>query len=262
MHHQHFTHIRKHWRALVGATLLTATAIVATYGFKSHADIDPNFGVTDVGSMARAHQLWSSLNRDTRSKSICANRAMVWAYDMYRNQGIQTGKVYVFFTGNHPSSDDKTWVYHVAPYVLVNGQEVVLDAGFGDIQRPYTMEEWLYRFGRGNCKVLDKLEKAWGSMYYNDLQEDCYARKVPMYYYMPMDVYDGDFNRDTDGDGITTRNNFPMGEVLLACKQALNGPILPNRKLKYCKEYFGLSDAEFDRAREELRARHPNVDLE
>jgi hypothetical protein len=168
---------------------------------------------------AEAQQVFRSLDTDMKGRSVCANRAHIWTHFMNRRYGYLTGKVFLFYTNRIQPPEGTQWWYHVAPYTLVDGQEMVFDAGFG-FPAPLSMDRWIRSFTHqtAQCKVITDIHE-----YYRDRAGNyapCYIRKVPMYYWMPLDVEDLDSGVDRDGDGYTTRNQFSESELMGACRNS------------------------------------------
>ncbi len=147
-------------QALLGtllSTLLLGLAPIAqadpTPGYLS----DYQYQVATVSTLEEAQSIMDLEVTETRLKSICANRAEVWTYMMNRKRGIQVGKVFIHFTQLGEADESKEWAYHVAPYIIVNGEEMVLDNGFGHFEgKPAAMKDWEKYFGKSeNCVVLD-----------------------------------------------------------------------------------------------------------
>lgn len=228
---------------------------------------DFDYSISSVDSFT-AEQLFRSENSDVRTKSICANRAHIWSYDMKRKQNIDAGKVFIFFTNVANSSENVEWAYHVAPYVIVDGVEMVLDSGFpGTINGPITIDRWTQIFGRTTqkCKVLDPVNdpidlalmdntspglspynrSVNGARQFPSYPAPCYVRKAPGYYWMPAGVYGHDIyaansRPDASAYSMYLLNNFNKDMLIQACKQGMQGSIL--FKGKACKKYFGFED--------------------
>lgn len=235
-----------------------------------------DYQLTVLNSFEEAKMLFDGLNREFRVTSICANRAHVWAYDMLRsNHGIRSGKVFIHFTPSGVADEDITWAYHVAPYVvvrekaIVNGvetyvnKEYVLDAGFGAIRGPISIEKWSKYFGKSEkCVVLDpqnnpehlKLEENNSpglhpnNHYVNGARQypvpagsTCYIRKTPMYYWTPAGVYGNDLAASGRSEySYYTQTDFNEGQLVQACRQGIQGSLL--FKKKWCRKYLGFDE--------------------
>lgn len=224
---------------------------------------DFNYQVSSFKSIGQANALMNLLETDTRKTSICANRAHLWSFDLNRWKGVETGKVFIHFTALGEATENKDWAYHVAPYVVVNGQEMVLDAGFPGVfhGRASKMSEWTEYFGKSqNCVVLDPVNnpahlaleqnnlpndgvtpltyRSGSSRQYPSTEGICYIRKVPMYYQWPVDVYANDLRlAGKEGYGAYDFKAFDQEGVMDACQQALS---LGFRMSKPCAKYLGF----------------------
>ena len=234
----------------------------------AHADDQPgfqkdfNYQVTELKSMGEAQALENLMTTDTRQKSICANRAHLWANDLARMRNIQTGKVFIHFTAKGEASENGDWAYHVAPYVIVKGEEVVLDPGFGVFHgKPVKLTEWTKYFGKSEkCIVLDPMDNpAHLALEKNDVGSDdvnplsnrfgtarqypstegiCYIRKTPMYYQFPVAVYGVDLLHSGKAEYASYNlQSFDQDSVLMACQQATTLSF----KMKHdCSSYLGI----------------------
>ena len=234
-----------------------------------------NYQLTELNSVAEAQTLFNELNREFRVTSICANRAHVWSYDMLRQHGVKSGKIFIHFTPSGRADEDITWAFHVAPYVIVKEKQIVdgveqivkkeyvLDAGFGSIRGPITVQQWSKYFGKSeNCVVLDpqnnpehlKLEDhnspglhpsnrhVNGATQYPMPQgSTCYVRKTPMHYWMPAGVYGNDLYAAGKSEySIYHLNDFNQSMLVQACKQGIQG--FPLFKKRWCREYLGFDE--------------------
>ncbi len=223
---------------------------------------DFNYQVSSVKSIGQAQLLENFLTTDTRKTSICSNRAHYWAYELAKFKNIQSGKVFIHFTALGQASENKEWAYHVAPYVMVNGKEMVLDPAYAVFgKRPVKMEDWTNHFGKSKkCVVLDpsnnpahlKLEmnnvgadwitpldsKTGAARQYPSHEGICYIRKVPMYYQWPSEVYGADLYRAGDANYAKfDYNDFDLDGVLQACKQAVKWGVQAGQS---CNDYLGI----------------------
>ncbi len=237
---------------------LISTANASEPGFLE----DFNYQVTQLKSVAQAQALENSLTVETRLTSICANRAHYWSYELAKFKNIQTGKVFIHFTKEGQAEENKEWAYHVAPYVIVNGEEMVLDPVFAQFRkRPVKLSDWTNHFGKSkSCVVLDpdhnpehlKLElnnlgddyktpldaKTGNARQYPSTEGICYIRKVPMYYQWPSEVYGADLFRA--GNMQYSKFNyqsFDLDGVLQACRQAIKWKVQLQNS---CSDYLGI----------------------
>lgn len=192
-------------------------------------------------------------------KSICANRAHLWAYDIFRTTGAKTGKIFIFFGKSIWQGDKKGWMYHVAPYIIENGSEYVMEASYSDIEKPLTVEEWAENetYGRvkGNeCLEITAADTDLTEYFYErrTLPEQregnlpgarCYIKKVPGYYWFPASIAAHELGRDGKGKKVEFNpTSFDKEEVLSACVEAASsklGRLFGGGKDK-CKKHLGM----------------------
>jgi hypothetical protein len=222
---------------------------------------DFQYHVANFQTFADAQNLMNTELPYFAPMSVCADRAMIWAFLM-RQKGFKVGKVYIFFTHAGRNAENKGWDYHVAPYVLVNGEEYVLDTVFPEFgHRPAKMGTWTQYFGSSDhCVVLDPVHNpAHLKLEQNDLPSDnvtpltfkrggvreypsdegvCYIRKTPMYYGSPISVYAADLALAGDAQYANfVRTDFNPREVKRSC----NDSFPDFRRFPVtCEEYLGL----------------------
>ncbi len=221
---------------------------------------DFNYQLTDIAEKGlKKEVLFARMERGMMNleDAICANKAHVWAYDFSRFYGINTGKIFLFFGGSIWTEDKKGWMYHVAPYIVENGQEWVMEASYGDITRPLNIDEWVanetYDRVRGTeCVEIFADDKDMTQYFYErfNLPENrgpgkksarCYIRKVPGYYWFPTSIAYHDLKKDEDGNKFDyDPKGFDLDDVMAACEEAVSsklGRFFGGNKGK-CKKYF------------------------
>ncbi len=162
------------------------------------------FAPTDLQSVEKATEIFDSmLNDGDKNRSQCFKRAHMWSFDMWSKLGIQSEKLFVFYTKRFAILEDFEWWFHVAPVVTASGVDYVLDGTF--MERPMPIKEWAAFFMRTDkvkCPVIEK---------YQDFEDNqwnrlCYLMKVPMYYLSPLNIEE----RDKKG---TERNQWVLEEL-------------------------------------------------
>jgi len=156
---------------------------------------DQEFNPTNLASMEDAQRLLVELKYLKKSYAECYQRAHLWALEMRQMANVRSEKVFLFFTNKYRRETGFDWWFHVAPFILVNGKEMVLDPYF--FKTPVDIQTWSNFFmpSHPKCATVDgyqEFEKRTNS-------EDCIIRKVPQYYYQPLDVE----TRDAGGLPIT-----------------------------------------------------------
>ena len=199
-------------RAQAGHTPLRLTLdggdrIVAAVELPSESGDDPEldpviqdshglgYRASNLGEMSDADSLFDSLPA-LKHHSQCFQRAHVWARQMYLRDAVYSMKVFLFFTRAFIQQHHYKWWFHVAPFVYVRGQEIVLDPEF--VRQPREMHEWtdFFMMDRGSVKPPlsaspDCSEIASYTVYeINPVSQYCYTLKLPMYYYQPQDAED------------------------------------------------------------------------
>jgi hypothetical protein len=238
--------------------LLTSSVLAAGPGHIA----DFNYQLTDIAQkgLTKEH-LFSSMMRNNvdLEHSICSNKAHVWAYEFSRRYNVEVGKIFMFFGSSVWENESKGWMYHVAPYVVENGQEYVMEASYpSDVTAPLTVNEWLEnetdgRIKAHNCKEIFASDKDLTQYFYerynlpeirsNGKGAVCYFRKVPEYYWYPASIALHDLKKDIDGNEIEFNpTDFDQDDVLEACVEITSSKLglLFGNGRKNCKRLLGL----------------------
>jgi hypothetical protein len=218
-----------------------ATPPAATPGYL--ADFD--YQVTNFSTYEEAAAAMNLETTETLGKSICENRAEVWSYMMNKTLNINVGKVFILFTDQSDPKEDTEWAFHVAPYVLINGQEYVLDTAFDVFDHmPKPLGEWTTYFSKvPDCAVLDPIHNPDDlAMEANNLAPHqypvtnghiCYLRKMPMYYISPVTVYKSDLAMAQGTTNNFLETSFDKEDVLSSCRQAMGRGLFSDPCMKY-----------------------------
>ncbi|MFP5385878.1 MAG: protein-glutamine glutaminase family protein [Bacteriovoracia bacterium] len=232
--------------------LISFTAIAGDLKIK-----DFEWHLTDISDKGLTKEsLFSRMDRDfiVPKSSICSNRALMWANNFKKNQKLDTGKIFLFYTKKKGEISLKTWWYHVAPVINENGNVWVMDAGFpGFIDSPISTNEWLLKFSSSNnCKEIQSHEtelvelifKSWTFPHRTSYgYYDCYYKIVPHTLWTPEIVAMNILGKNASGEPVRVeRHEIDKDELYQACLEATTsklGYALGTNK-KECKEYAGL----------------------
>lgn len=232
--------------------LLSFSALAADVKLK-----DYDWTVTDITSKGlKKEVLFSRMDRDfiKTGKSICSNRALMWANDFKQKHNLDTAKIFLFYTKKKGDVSLKTWWYHVSPVVNENGKLWVMDAGFGSwLSTPVVAEDWLYKFANSrNCKEINANETELVEMIFNGQvfphqtsygYYDCYYKIVPHTIWTPEILAQNLLGRNSDGRAVRVeRPEIVQDELYQACLEATTtslGYAMGTNK-KECKRYAGL----------------------
>ena len=202
---------------------------------------DFEYQLTDVASLGlRKEDLFTKMERKMLDleKSICANRAHLWAWDIHKLGNINTGKIFIFFGKSIWTKNDKHgYMYHVAPYIVENGNEYVMEASYGDIEKPLSVDEWIenetYNRVKGSdCVEITAADTDLTEYFYErrtlpEVRSEgktgarCYIRKVPGHYWFPMSIAFHDLKKNAEGKPVEfDPKSFEKEDVLEACVEA------------------------------------------
>ncbi len=142
---------------------------------------------TTIASLGMAQSYHFEGKRNPK-ESQCFNRAMIWGYEWWKEHGVKSMKIFIFFTRNYIRRFNFEWWFHVAPYVHVKIDdrivERVMDLKY--TSRPTAFKDWSDIFMRNNadCAVIEKYSD-YADYPYNG---DCFLMRTPMYTYQPADL--------------------------------------------------------------------------
>jgi hypothetical protein len=144
------------------------------------------FAPTELQSVDDAQGLFRDmLNDGDRRRSQCFKRAHIWAYDMWSKLGVNSEKIWMFYTKRYQIYEEFDWWFHVAPMVRAGGVEYVLDGTF--LPGPVTVRDWAVHFmktDKVNCPEIS---------HYSQIEPQhwrrlCLIMKTPMHYFSPLDI--------------------------------------------------------------------------
>ncbi len=143
---------------------------------------------TVLPSLAAATAIFRLMRRDHQRDSQCYNRAHVWAYEEFRRSGLNSQKLFMFFTSRYIWNYNYKWWFHVTPMVLTTEDGAVVERALDRTftSRPLLRKAWsdIFIKSKRECPVVRKY-----SDYENHQQEeDCYHIPVTMYYWQPRDI--------------------------------------------------------------------------
>jgi len=148
-----------------------------------------------VVTSAKATSIFNKMRQKWTTKGQCFNRAHIWTYEEHKRSGLNSNKVFLFFTSRYIRNYRFGWWFHVTPMVYVGGTKNLnmrmLDRRY--TSGPRTSKTWTDIFikSKTTCPIISKYS------YYRDNQRsrDCYLLPTSMYYLVPSDIdrreYDG-----------------------------------------------------------------------
>jgi len=187
------------------------------------------------------------------NSSICSNRVLMWSWDMKRAYGIDTAKVFMFYTNKTGEVGSKTWWYHVAPVVNQQGKLWVVDGGFpGKVDAAMSIPAWQKKFvgETTSCREIkahetELIKRMFSRRVYPPTTEygshDCYHIVVPAGYWTPISVAQNLLGVNEHGRPVRfIRDRIDRGELMAACVEASTtklGRIFVDEQ-KQCTEYL------------------------
>lgn len=139
---------------------------------------------TNLPDLTAAQVIFKNMDRNFQRSSQCYNRAHIWAFEEFKRSGLQSMKMFMFYTKRYIWDYDFDWWFHVSPMTYVKNQAMVLDRMF--MKGPATIKDWSLRFiqSKRDCPVVKK----YADYVNNQETEHCYLMPVSMYYWQPYDI--------------------------------------------------------------------------
>lgn len=146
------------------------------------SDVEPPYSPTIFTSLAALQDAHNSMDNRTHEDSQCYNRAHGWAYDLWRTRGINSMKIFLFFTDRYIREYRHKWWFHVSPMTYLREaygvNEYVIDRSFSEA--PVYTQVWTNIFIKNfaTCRSVN---------HYDDYRKDdpneyCYLMRSTMYY--------------------------------------------------------------------------------
>lgn len=170
-------------------------------------------------------------------KSICSNRALMWAQNFKRDHRLNTAKVFLYYTELKSRASLKTWWYHVAPAVNEDGNIWMMDPGFpGFIDGPLSILDWAETMtGSRNCKQIKPNETELIELMFSTRVfprrtsygwHDCYYMVTPHTLWTPETVGMSLLGKNSDGEPVHfSRPRIDKDEYYQACIEATTGKL-------------------------------------
>jgi hypothetical protein len=167
------------------------------------ADEEPS-----VIDQATATRIFADMNPYFRNRSQCYNRALVWGYEAFKKEKLNSRKVFMFFTAKYIRDYHYAWWFHSSPYALVRDQggieEKILDRAF--MKGPVSFHEWSNHFIRpqSECLAVDR----YADYSEHEYDRDCYFINVPMYYWQPKDIESRDQGKPHEASFVQSEVDY------------------------------------------------------
>lgn len=142
------------------------------------------FRPTVLRNYGEAQSIFQHLNRRHQRDSQCYNRAHIWAFEEWRRIGLQSLKLFMFFTKSYIWEYNYEWWFHVTPLTYVGSTPVTLDRTFN--RAPLTIKDWTLGFikSRRDCPIITR----YSHYEQNQMTEHCYLIPATMYFWQPRDL--------------------------------------------------------------------------
>jgi Glutaminase len=147
-----------------------------------------NEEVSVLPDLQSVNEVFKRMNRGWQKDSQCYNRAHVWNYEENNRTGLQSKKVFIFYTRRYIRDYNFKWWFHAIPTVLAYHQGTVVERFLDPMfaKTPLPKKAWTDIFIRSKraCPVITKY-----SDYFNNQEtEHCYLHFSSMYFWQPRDL--------------------------------------------------------------------------
>ena len=138
-----------------------------------------------------ALKVFKKMRRDYTLAGECFNRAHIWSYEAFKKNGLNTMKVFMFFTERYIRKYKFNWWFHVTPAVYVGNTKSIRTLDRRYTSGPRQTKTWSDTFIKSKrlCKLVTKFDDYW----LNQEKEDCFHIISTMYYVIPRDLEKRDF---------------------------------------------------------------------
>jgi hypothetical protein len=143
-----------------------------------------NYEPTIVKDYNAAARILKNMRRDYTNDGQCFNRAHIWAYEEFQRSGLNSMKLFLFFTNRYIRNYRFHWWFHVTPMVYVGNIQRTLDRRY--TSAPNRTKPWsdIFIKSKRTCPTV----KLFNSYANNQEKQDCYLLPASMYYVIPRDV--------------------------------------------------------------------------
>jgi hypothetical protein len=178
----------------------------------THRDPLDNYDMSVLADMNYAKKYFNTMQRATKWRSQCYNRAHVWTYELSADYGLNIGKMWLFFSAKYIKEYKYKWWFHVAPYVEVatEREPVVLDREFS--RTPQLLTNWKNVYMKNNARCVKTHD--YTTYEDNTWSEYCFLIKSSMYYWQPFNLE----NLTKEG---TTKFGYDKNELRKAYSNAI-----------------------------------------
>lgn len=166
-----------------------------------------------VKNYDRALTIFNRMRRDYDKDGECFNRAHIWSYEEFKRSGLNSMKVFMFFTERYIRKYNFEWWFHVTPmvYVANKNSPYTLDRRYSAAPRQTKMWSDIFIKSKLRCPKIKLYDDFW----LNQKRNDCYLLHTSMYYLIPRDIE----KRDLSG---VEKTEFYDSELKKAYKNGFN----------------------------------------
>jgi hypothetical protein len=165
--------------------------------------------------------IFKLMRRDFDRNGECFNRAHIWSYEENQRSGLNSMKIFMFFTERYIRKYKFHWWFHVTPMVYVQNKQspYTLDRRYNS--GPRTTKTWSDTFIKSKlrCPKVKRYDDFW----LNQKKNDCYHLHASMYYLIPRDLE----KRDLTG---LEKSGFDENEISKAYKNGFNVTYFPSEE--------------------------------
>jgi hypothetical protein len=170
-----------------------------------------SFRPSYLQSKEEIYNIFSDMRTDYRENGECYNMAHIWAKEAFDRSGLNSMKLFIFFSAHFIRRYRFPWWFHVAPMVFLQqdrrAESYVLDRRYATY--PMSIQEWSEMFVKTGRQC--RLVRTFAAYRDQQSQEDCFLIETSMYFWQPRDIQ----TRDTRG---IEKKSFIPGELAHALR--------------------------------------------
>lgn len=130
--------------------------------------------------------IFKRMRKDFRRSGQCFQKAHIWTYEEYLRSGLNSMKIFMFFTERYIRRYKHKWWFHVTPMFYVGNMQTPRTLDRQYMKGPRSTKFWSDDFvkSKRRCKIVNRFDEFW----LNQKTEDCYHIYTSMYFVIPRDI--------------------------------------------------------------------------
>lgn len=147
-----------------------------------------SYDPTVLADNGAAKTIFKRMRKNYQRDSQCYNRAHVWTYEEFKRTGLNSVKLFMFFTSRYIRNYRYKWWFHVTPMTRVWEGGVVVDKVLDRTftNSPRSIKAWTDDFihSHRTCPIVTR----YSQYSTNQQSQDCYLIPVTQFFWQPRDI--------------------------------------------------------------------------